>query len=83
MCCFLAAFLGGGLLLKAWRSWRGRLPRPALAAPAAGLAVGVAIAGAFAAWHLPHYAARAETNDRGLLAEIAAEPICRAVTADR
>jgi hypothetical protein len=79
MCCFLAAFLGGGFLLKSWRSWRCRLQRRGLAALAAALAV----AGAFAVWHLPHYLSRAEANDRALLTEILAEPICRAGTADR
>ena len=74
MCCFLAALLGGGFLVKGWRSWRGRLPRRGLAL----LALGLIVIGVFAAWHLPHYAARAATNERGLLAEIVAAPICRA-----
>lgn len=47
MCCFLAALLGGGFLVRWWQSWRGRLPR----------------------------------RGRDLLAEIIAEPICRASTA--
>jgi hypothetical protein len=29
-----------------------------------------------AAWHLDHYAARAQANERDLLAEILAAPIC-------
>jgi hypothetical protein len=77
MCCFLGAFLAGGFLLRWWRSWRARLASARVAALAAGLV----LAGAFAAWHLPHYVARAEASERDLLAEIIAEPICRASTA--
>ena len=79
MCCFIGAFLAGGFLLRWWRAWRARLPRPSVAALAAGLV----LAGGLAAWHLPHYLSRAEASDRSVLAEIFAEPICRAGTADR
>jgi hypothetical protein len=47
------------------------------------LAAGLVLAGGLAVWHLPHYLSRAEANDRALLTEILAEPICRAGTADR
>ena len=77
MCCFLGAFLAEGLLLRGWRAWWLRLPRPRVAALAAGLVLAVG----FAAWHLPHYLSRAAANERDLLAEIIAEPICRAPAA--
>jgi hypothetical protein len=77
MCCLIGAFLGGSFLLRGWQTWRWRIPR----AGALAIAAGLALAGVLAAWHLPHYAARAETNERALLAEILAEPICRSATA--
>jgi len=77
MCCFIGAFLAGGFLLRGWRAWRLRLARARVAA----LAAGVVLAGGLAAWHLPHYLSRAEASERDLLAEIIAEPICRASTA--
>jgi hypothetical protein len=77
VCCFLGAFLTGSFLLRWWQTWRRRMPRSGMAAIAAGLA----LAGGLAAWHLPHYAARAEANDRAVLAEILAEPLCLASTA--
>jgi len=79
MCCFIGAILAGSFLARWWRDRRTQMPRLGLVALAAGLA----LAGGLAAWHLPHYAARAATNERDLLAEIIAEPICRAGTADR
>lgn len=38
-----------------------------------GLALGLT---GFATWHLDHYAARAAANQRDLLAEIRAAPLC-------
>lgn len=61
-----------------WRqAWRGRLPRIG----AVALAAGLALAGALGAFHLPHYLSRAEANERSVLAEILAEPLCLAATA--
>jgi hypothetical protein len=77
MCCFIGAFLAGGFLLRWWRAWRMRLPRHSVAAVAAGLVV----AATLAAWHLPHYLSRAAANDRALLTEILAEPLCLTPTA--
>lgn len=69
MCCFIGAVLAGGR--------RMRLPPARVAAITAGLALAVALA----AWHLPHYLSRAEANDRTVLAEILAEPLCIAPAA--
>jgi len=77
MCCVLTA-----LVLAVMAAWR-RLLRAAsgwhrglrwAAAVAAALAVGIGAAAA--AQHLGHYAARAEINRRGVLAEMLAQPIC-------
>ncbi|MDR7220752.1 hypothetical protein [Aminobacter aminovorans] len=45
-----------------------------VAVVAAALALGVGAAAA--AQHLSHYASRAETNQRSILAEMLAQPIC-------
>lgn len=77
MCCALTA-----LVFAVMATWR-RLLKAAsgchrglrwFGAFAAALAVGVGTAAA--AQHLGHYATRAETNQRGILAEMLAQPIC-------
>jgi thiol:disulfide interchange protein len=78
MCCALAALLFAAL--AAWQRlsrtalhWR---PRARWVAAALALAVATAAGSALAAHHLGHYEARAAANDRSLLAEIWAQPIC-------
>ena len=78
MCCALAALLLAAL--AAWRrisrtafDWR---PRVRWVAAALALAIATGAGSALAAHHLSHYEARATANDRSLLAEIWAQPIC-------
>jgi hypothetical protein len=78
MCCAL-----GALLIALITAWRTRFktvlcwwPR-ARAATAFSAATIVLVAGsALAAEHVSHYVARAHANDRTVLAEILAQPIC-------
>jgi hypothetical protein len=78
MCCAL-----GALLIALITAWRTRLrivigwwPR-ARAAATFGAATIVLVAGsALAAEHVCHYVARAQANDRTVLDEILAQPIC-------
>lgn len=77
MCCALGALIIAVMtawrrLLKAASGWHRRLRWGAAFAAALILGVGAAAA----AQHLGHYAARAETNQRGILAEMLAQPIC-------
>jgi hypothetical protein len=82
MCCALGALFIA--LITAWRTrfktvfgWRPR----ARAAVGFSTAAIVLIAGsALAAEHFSHYVARAEANERGVLAEILAQPICSGST---
>ncbi len=75
MCCSLGAFVMATMPM--WRTWWhtwlkstvGYTPRMTTAA----LAV---VAWMFVAQHLEHYLDRAQANDRGLLAEIMAQPVC-------
>lgn len=78
MCCFIGALLAGSFLMRWWQAWRERLPRIGALALAAGLTLAGVLA---AAYHLPHYTSRAEANERSVLAEILAEPLCLASTA--
>jgi len=68
LCCALGVATAGQLG-AAWRirSRRNVLPVAAIAAVIAGTTAGA---------HASHYAARAERNGRGLLAEIVAAPLC-------
>ena len=59
--------------ISAARAWR---PRARLAAATAFVAVAAITGSALAAQHLDHYAARADTGGRGVLAEMWAQPIC-------
>ncbi len=77
MCCFIGALLAGSFLVRWRQAWQGRLPRIG----AVALAACLALAGTLGAFHLPHYLSRAEANDRSVLAEILAEPLCLAPTA--
>ncbi|MBB6468995.1 hypothetical protein HNQ96_004882 [Aminobacter lissarensis] len=77
MCCAL-----GALIIAAIAAWRRLLSVTSgwhrgvcwVAAVAAALALGVGAAAA--AQHFGHYAARAEINERTVLAEMLAQPIC-------
>ncbi|CAN7370353.1 hypothetical protein LJR231_002202 [Phyllobacterium sp. LjRoot231] len=79
MCCALTALLIA--LITAWRTrfktvldWWPRVRT----ATTLGTATIVLIAGsALAAEHVSHYVARAHANERTVLAEFMAQPICR------
>ena len=78
MCCLLGALLIAALAalrrcISAASAWR---PRARLAAATAFVAVAAITGSALAAQHLDHYAARADTGGRGVLAEMWAQPIC-------
>jgi hypothetical protein len=74
MLCCAAATLGATVLaVHGRRTASSRRAR--LAVTLAATAVPAALA-VLAAQHLGHYAARAEANDRSLLAEILAQPVC-------
>ncbi|RJF94073.1 hypothetical protein [Sphingomonas cavernae] len=65
-CCIAGvAALGSGAASRLTRRWRGAL---------IGVAA-LALTG-FAAHHFDHYAARATANNRDIMAEIRAMPIC-------
>lgn len=77
MCCALTALLFA--VMAAWR----RLWRAASGwhhgvrwGAVVGTALAVGIGTAAAAQHLGHYVARAEINQRSILAEMLAQPIC-------
>jgi hypothetical protein len=71
MCCSLGAFVMATMPM--WRTWLKSTIGYAPAMTTAALAV---IAWMFLAQHLTHYLDRAQANDRSLLAEIVAQPIC-------
>lgn len=71
MCCSLGAFVMATMPM--WRTWLRSTIGYAPTMTAAALAV---VAWMFVAQHLTHYLERAQANDRSLLAEIMAQPIC-------
>jgi hypothetical protein len=71
MCCSLGAFVMATMPM--WRTWLKATIGYAPTMTTAGLAV---VAWMFLAQHLEHYLDRAQANERGLLAEIVAQPIC-------
>lgn len=82
MCCAV-----GALFIALITTWRTRFKTVFGWWPRARVAVGfgtaaiVLIAGsALAAEHFSHYVARAQANQRGVLAEILAQPICSGST---
>ncbi len=78
MCCALGALLIA--LITAWRTrFRALLgwwPRARLAVTFVATAITLIAGSALAAQHFSHYVARAHVNERGILAEILAQPIC-------
>lgn len=78
MCCALGALLIA--LVTAWRTRFGAMlgwwPRARLAVTLATTAIALIAGWALAAQHFSHYVARAQANERGVLAEILAQPIC-------
>lgn len=78
MCCaigmlIIAAMTAGRRGLKAVKDWR---PVARQAAIHAALATVLISGSALAAHHYNHYAMRAQSNERSVLAEILAQPIC-------
>jgi hypothetical protein len=71
MCCSLGAFVMATMPM--WRTWLKSTIGYAPTMTAAALAV---VAWMFVAQHLTHYLDRAQANDRSLLAEVMAQPIC-------
>jgi hypothetical protein len=71
ICCTLGAVAAATVAAR-------RHQRPSLRrlAPAFALPVLSLILTGLAAWHLDHYAARAAANQRTLVAEILAAPLC-------
>jgi hypothetical protein len=60
-----------------WRPWWHAWPKSTTGyAPTITTDALAVIAWMFVVQHLDHYLARAQANDRGLLAEIMAQPIC-------
>ncbi len=74
LCCLLSALMAGNLAV-AGRIAFARRGVIALAALALAGAAAVATAPALAE-HAGHYAARAAANDRSILEELMAEPLC-------
>jgi hypothetical protein len=71
ICCTLGAVAAATVAAR-----RHRRPSLLRLAPAFALPVlSLALTG-LAAWHLDHYAARAAANQRTLIAEILAAPLC-------
>ena len=74
MCC------GIGLMTIATavvcrKRWRPAVPRTSLAATLAAVAASITLS-ALGAQHFGHYLERARANERSLLAEIMAQPVC-------
>lgn len=83
MCCalgalFIAAFTAWQTRLRALLDWlpRARKTRARKTAAIGAMAVIVIAGSALAAQHFSHYVARAQANERGVLTEILAQPIC-------
>lgn len=75
MCCSLGAFVMATMPM--WRTWWRMWMKATLGyAPTMTATALAVIAWMIVAQHLDHYLARAEDNDRSLLAEIMAQPIC-------
>jgi NAD/NADP transhydrogenase alpha subunit len=77
VCCFIGALLAGNLAMA------GRLCMAAVRRPSALVSIALGVAGASfiaiapaLAEHGRHYAARAEANNRSLVEEILAQPLC-------
>lgn len=67
ICCTLITAAATGIMPSVAARRHGRRLAPAL---------GVAALASVLTVHMPHYAARAASNERTLLAEIAAQPLC-------
>jgi len=76
MCCSLGAFVMATMPM--WRTWMKSMIGYAPAMTTATFAVALWV---FVAQHLEHYLERAQENDRSLLAEILAQPICTGASA--
>lgn len=75
MCCSVGAFVMATMPM--WRTWwRTWLASTTDYAPTITRAALAVAAWMVVAQHLDHYLDRAQANDRGLLAEIMAQPIC-------
>jgi hypothetical protein len=77
LCCLFSALMAGNVAL-AGQAGVSLFRRPGAVAAAALLlaaAGGIAVAPAVAE-HAAHYAAQAEANDRSVLEEILAQPLC-------
>jgi hypothetical protein len=71
VCCTM-----GGLAIAAALAARAKRATAVRFTPTLGLAVAGLLASALGAWHLGHYVERAQANERTLLAEILAQPVC-------
>jgi hypothetical protein len=82
MCCALGALLIA--LITAWRTRLGAVldwrPRARTAATFGAATIVLVAGSALAAEHVSHYVARARANERSVLAEILAQPICSGST---
>lgn len=75
LCCSLGAFVMATMPM--WRTWSRTWLKSALGYAPITTAAAFAIAlWMFVAQHLDHYLERAQANDRSLLAEIMAQPLC-------
>lgn len=77
LCCSLGAFVMATMPM--WRAWLKSALGYAPITTAAAFAVALWM---FVAQHLDHYLDRAQANDRGLIAEILAQPLCTGTPAE-
>ena len=74
MCCSLGAFVMATMPM--WRTWWHSWLKSTIGyAPTMTTAALAVLAWVVVAQHLPHYLDRAQAHDRGLLAEIMAQPV--------
>lgn len=74
LCCGIGVMAIAATVMCRKR-WRAAVPRASLAGTAAAMAASITLS-VLGAQHLGHYVERARANERSLLAEIMAQPIC-------